>query len=74
MGVKWGTDSKVRMYDPASGLHLEIGAFGEFNIKVIDSGKVLLKLVGTELGLKKEDVLGSSGYTNASVSGKFRAL
>ena len=22
MGVKWGTDSKVRMYDPASGLHL----------------------------------------------------
>lgn len=74
MGVKWGTDSKVRMYDPASGLHLEIGAFGEFNIKIIDSGKVLLKLVGTELGLKKEDILGSSGYTNASVSGKFRSL
>ncbi|MCF0126759.1 MAG: SPFH domain-containing protein, partial [Clostridia bacterium] len=40
MGVKWGTDSKVRMYDPASGLHLEIGAFGEFNIKISDSGKV----------------------------------
>ncbi len=74
MGVKWGTDSKVRMYDPASGLHLEIGAFGEFNIRIADSGKVLLKLVGTELGLKKEDVLGGSGYTNASVSGKFRAL
>lgn len=74
MGIKWGTDSKVRMYDPASGLHLEIGAFGEFNIRIIDSGKVLLKLVGTELGLKKEDILGSSGYTNASVSGKFRAL
>ena len=74
MGIKWGTDSKVRMYDPASGLHLEIGAFGEFNLKINDSGKVLLKLVGTELGLKKEDILGSSGYTNASVSGKFRSL
>ena len=74
MGVRWGTDSKVRMYDPISGLHLEIGAFGEFNIKVSDSGKVLLKLVGTELGLKREDILGSSGYTTASVSGKFRAL
>ena len=74
MGVKWGTDSKVRMYDPASGLHLEIGAFGEFNIRVADSGKVLLKLVGTELGLKREDILGSSGYSTASVSGKFRAL
>ena len=62
------------MYDPASGLHIEIGAFGEFNIRINDSGKVLLKLIGTELGLKKEDILGSSGYTNASVSGKFRAL
>ncbi len=74
MGVKWGTDSKVRMYDPASGLHIELGAFGEFNIRVADSGKVLLKLVGTELGLKREDILGSSGYSTASVSGKFRAL
>lgn len=74
MGVKWGTDSKVRMYDPASGLHLEIGAFGEFNIRIIDSGKVLLKLVGTELGLKKEDIIGNGGYSKASVSGKFRAL
>lgn len=74
MGVKWGTDSKVRMYDPASGLHLEIGAFGEFNIRVADSGKVLLKLVGTELGLKKEDIVQGSGYSSASVSGKFRAL
>ncbi len=74
MGVKWGTDSKVRMYDPASGLHLEIGAFGEFNIRISDSGKVLLKLVGTELGLKREDILGGSGYTTASVSGKFRAM
>ena len=74
MGVKWGTDSKVRMYDPASGLHIELGAFGEFNIRVADSGKVLLKLVGTELSLKREDILGSSGYSTASVSGKFRAL
>ena len=74
MGIKWGTDSKVRMYDPATGLHLEIGAFGEFNIRVKDSGKVLLKLVGTELGVKKEDIVGGSGYSTSSVSGKFRAL
>jgi len=74
MGVKWGTDSKVRMYDPATGIHIELGASGEFNIRVADSGKVLLKLVGTELGLKKEDILQGSGYSTASVSGKFRAL
>lgn len=74
MGVKWGTDSKVRLFDPASGLHIELGASGEFNIRVADSGKVLLKLVGTELGLKKEDIIDGSGYTTSSVSGKFRAL
>ena len=75
MGVKWGTDSKVRMFDPATGLHLELGAFGEFNIRVSDSGKVLLKLVGTELGLKKEDIIGGgTGYSSGSVTGRFRAL
>lgn len=75
MGVKWGTDSKVRMFDPATGLHLELGAFGEFNIRVSDSGKILLKIVGTELGLKKEEIVsGGSGYSTTSVSGKFRAL
>ena len=34
MGIKWGTDSKVRFFDPATGLHLEIGACGQFNLKV----------------------------------------
>lgn len=74
MGIKWGTDSKVRMFDPSTGMHIEIGACGEFNLRVSDSGKILLKLVGAELGLNKEDILGSSGYTTASVSGKFRGL
>ncbi len=74
MGIKWGTDSKVRMFDPASGLHLEIGAFGDFNMRVSDSGKVLLKLVGTELGLKKEDILDSNGYSTPNVSSKFKGL
>ena len=74
MGVKWGTDSKVRMFDPASGLHVELGAHGEFNIRVADSGKILLKLVGTELGLKREDVIDGGAYTSSSASGKFKAL
>ena len=47
MGIKWGTDSKVRLFDPASGLHIEIGASGEFNLRVINSRKFLLKVVGT---------------------------
>lgn len=58
MGVKWGTDSKVRMFDPASGLHVEIGACGEFNIRVVNSRKLLLKLVGTTGSLKQDQILG----------------
>ena len=59
MGVKWGTDSKVRLFDPASGLHIELGASGEFNIRVTDSRKLLLKVVGTTGGLGQEQLLGS---------------
>ena len=58
MGVKWGTDSKVRMFDPASHLPIEIGASGEFNIRVTDSRKLLLKVVGTTGGLGQEQLLG----------------
>lgn len=75
MGIKWGTDSKIRMFDPATGLHVELGAFGEFNIRVADAGKILLKLVGTELGLTRTDIMGGgSGYGSKDVSGKFKAL
>lgn len=58
MGVKWGTDSKVRLFDPASSLHIEIGASGEFNIRVTNSRKLLLKVVGTTGGLGQEQLLG----------------
>ncbi|MBD5103284.1 MAG: hypothetical protein HDT47_00260 [Ruminococcaceae bacterium] len=58
MGVKWGTDSKIRMFDPASGLHIELGASGEFNIRVTNSRKLLLKLIGTTGSLKQSDILG----------------
>lgn len=59
MGIKWGTDSKVRLFDPASGLHIELGASGEFNIRVINSRKLLLKVVGTTGGLGQSDFLGT---------------
>lgn len=58
MGVKWGTDSKVRLFDPASGLHIELGASGEFNIRVTNSRKLLLKVVGTTGSLGQEQLLG----------------
>lgn len=70
MGIKWGTDSKVRLFDPASGLHVEIGASGNFNLRVMDSRKLVLKLVGTTDGLLQSDVVGEVTYG----TGKFKAL
>lgn len=60
MGIKWGTDSKVRMFDPYSGMHVELGASGEFNIRVTNSRKLLLKLVGTADGLKQGQLANDS--------------
>ena len=69
MGVKWGTDSKVRLFDPATGMVVELGASGEFNIRVADSRKLLLKLVGTANGLTQEQLVGAG-----SGKGMFRAM
>ncbi len=70
MGVKWGTDSKVRMFDPSTGLHVELGACGEFNIHVVNSRKLLIKLIGTTSTLRQEQILGigdGKGYFRAMI-------
>ncbi len=69
MGIKWGTDSKVRLFDPATGLYVELGASGEFNIKVTNSRKLLLKVVGTTDGLSTHALLGAP-----NTKGIFRSL
>lgn len=69
MGIKWGTDTKVRMFDPASGLHIELGASGEFNIRVANSRKLLLKLVGTTSSFGQEQLMGTGNK-----KGYFRTL
>lgn len=73
MGIKWGTDSKVRMFDPASGLHIEIGACGNFSLRVNDSRKLIVKLVGTSSEFKQNEVMGDP-YSVSSVVGKFKSL
>jgi len=47
MGIKWGTNSKVGLFDPASGLHVELGASGSFNLRVTDPRRLVIQLVGT---------------------------
>ncbi len=71
MGIKWGTDSKVRLFDPASGLYIEIGACGNFNLRVNDSRKLIIKLVGAERSLAQGEIL-DNGI--AYRSGMFKAL
>lgn len=48
MAVKWGTDSRVQYVEPTYKFPLSIGASGEMSLRVGDSRKLLLKLVGTE--------------------------
>lgn len=73
MGIKWGTDSKVRFFDPATGLPIEIGASGQFSLKVCDSRKLLIKLVGTASEFTHEDVI-DGNYGMKPTIAKFRAM
>ena len=65
MGIKWGTASKVGLFDPATGLHVELGASGSFNLRVTDPRKLLIKLVGTTGSLTQRDLY-DSGNTGVS--------
>lgn len=70
MGMKWGTDSKVRYIDPNSGIQIELGACGEMKLTVADSPILLTKLVGTMKGIAWGD---SVGFTK-SLQNSFRPL
>ena len=72
MAVKWGTDSRVRFIDPNLGVPLEIGASGELNLRVRDSRKLLIKIVGTMKGIAWDD-RSSDGFAK-SLQASFRPL
>ena len=57
MAIKWGTDSKVQFMEPTYGFPLSIGASGEMSLRVEDSRRFLLKLVGTESLLTREGLV-----------------
>jgi hypothetical protein len=71
MGIKWGTDSRVRFMEPSLGVPLSIGASGELNLAVADSRKLLVKLVGTMNGIAWGERGG--GFTK-SLEASFRPL
>lgn len=74
MGIKWGTNSKVGLFDPATGIHVELGASGSFNLKVIDARKLVLMVVGTTQGLTQDQVYGGDmSYFRTLVMTKVKA-
>jgi len=58
MSIKWGTDSQVQYMEPTYKFPLKIGASGEMSLRVEDSRKLLVKIVGTE------NSLGQAGLTS----------
>jgi membrane protease subunit (stomatin/prohibitin family) len=54
MAVTWGTDSKVTYEDPTYHFPLQIGASGEMTLRVEDSRRLLVKVVGTETLLTQD--------------------
>lgn len=53
LSMLWGTDSRVQYIDPTYNFPLTIGANGEMSLKVSDSKKLLVKIVGTETSIDK---------------------
>ena len=54
LSIKWGTDSKLEYVEPAYGFPIQIGAGGEMSLRVEDSRKLLVKIVGTEKGISQQ--------------------
>lgn len=71
-GIKWGTPSRVRIIEPTSGLPIEIGARGSFNLEVFDARKLIVRLVGTASGFGQSEVVdGGNAYSVEYMRGKF---
>jgi membrane protease subunit (stomatin/prohibitin family) len=47
LDVKWGTPTPVQLQDPKYGVMVPVRSFGQFGVKVEQSAKFLVKLVGT---------------------------
>ena len=57
LSIKWGTDSKLEYVEPTYGFPIQIGASGEMSLRVDDSRKLLVKIVGTERGITQQNFI-----------------
>ena len=58
LGIKWGTNSKIGLFDPATGIHVELGASGAFSLRVTEPRKLVVRVVGTTDKLTRDQVVG----------------
>lgn len=47
LDIKWGTPTPIQLQDPKYGVFIPVRSYGQFGIRVEDSKKFLIKLVGT---------------------------
>ncbi|MEG1981867.1 MAG: SPFH domain-containing protein [Clostridia bacterium] len=57
LDIKWGTASPIQLQDPKFNVFIPLRSFGQFGIKVSDSRKFLMKLIGTLPTFTKDDVI-----------------
>ena len=57
MAIKWGTDSRITFMEPKYNFPLQIGASGEMSLRIQDSRRLLIKLVGTEALLSQDKLV-----------------
>ncbi|SCC92486.1 Antifreeze protein type I (fragment) [Thiomonas sp. X19] len=50
LDVKWGTPDPIQLQDPRFQVMVPVRAFGQYGIRIVDSKRFLLKLVGTVTG------------------------
>lgn len=56
LDIKWGTQTPIQLQDPQFGIFAPVSAYGQFGIRIEDSKKFLVKLVGTLPSFEKNDI------------------
>lgn len=57
LDIKWGTSTPIQLQDPKYKVFVPVRGFGQFGIRIEDSQKLLMKLVGTLPQLDKSNIL-----------------
>jgi membrane protease subunit (stomatin/prohibitin family) len=47
LNVKWGTQDPIQLLDPRYKIMVQVRAFGQYGIRIVDAKRFLLRLVGT---------------------------